>query len=106
MCSNVLLPLFTQYIENLLDLAETKNGTVLEILENIQEDLLGYINEESTACLDTDPVLNKLRELLQNTLNGALFCYLNQQWPDLMQLTMIVMEIRDELAARLEEVLG
>jgi len=104
MCSDILLPLFTQYLEILMDLAESKNGTAIELLENIQDDALMYIEGENSACLDTDPVLTKLKEMLVHTTEAARLAYLQQEWGDILTLAANMDIVRDELAKALNSV--
>lgn len=93
-----------QYTEDLMDLAESKNGTAVELLENIQDDALMYIEGESSECLDTDPVLTKLKETLINTTEAARLAYQQQAWSDVLTLAANMGIVCDELAKALDSV--
>lgn len=104
MCSDQILPLFTRYFETLLDLGESKNGTALELLENIQDDALMYIEGENATCLNTDPILTKLKEMLINTTEAARLAYLHQAWSEILTLAISTSLVCQELAEALERV--
>lgn len=105
-CTPQLIELFDTCATTILAILTTYQSEYVERLERVCHDLLAVIEDESTACLDTDRVLNELRTLVKKTFEGAMKGYRMQNDTVLFDLATEILVMKQVLQEKLEEVVS
>jgi hypothetical protein len=104
MCTDEVIWLFSRLAETLHQLAKTRDGTLLGVVDTIVEDAQAHLLRESVDCLHTDETIKNLLEFCKTVLEASHALYNNRSWRGITNLTVTTVALRDELKDALAQV--
>jgi hypothetical protein len=103
-CSESVISLLGQFVEELLNLVAHEDGSRLDVLEDICEAALDVVGTENEDCLGTDENLQGLYALFADSMRGAIVFYKAGAWKNIYDLATNMTVVRNQLIETLEGV--
>ena len=97
MCSHEMVWYLTQFVQLLGKLVQTKDTSILELIEMVDHDARYYLDVEKEQCLDTDPILRNMETIFERARKATFHCVKTNKWELLQSLAAELIVVRDAL---------